>query len=138
MKTNLQQKQTSTNPNQTGLPLVDVIVDSIFDMKAKEVVRLDLSDLPESVCDHFIICEGTSTTQVKSIADNVMFEVKKATGEVALSSEGKDSAEWVLVDFVDVVVHVFLKETRAFYQLEELWADAKMLVYDDEGNLKEQ
>lgn len=138
LKTNLQQKQSELNPNQTGHSLVDVIVDSIFDIKAKRVVRIDLTDLPESVCDHFIICEGTSTTQVKAIADNVMFEVKKATGELPLSSEGKDSAEWVLVDFVDVVVHVFLKETRAFYQLEELWADAKMLVYDDEGNLIEQ
>lgn len=138
MKTNLQQKQSQIHPNQTGNPLVELIIDSIFDKKAKQVVRLDLTDLPESICDHFIICEGTSTTQVNAIADNVMYEVKKETGEIPMSSEGKQNAEWIVVDFVDVVVHVFLKETRAFYQIEELWSDAKTLTYDDEGKLIEQ
>ncbi len=99
---------------------------------------MDLSDLTEAMCDHFIICEGNSTTQVQAIADNVMHEVKKQTGDLPLSSEGKQNAEWILIDYFDVVVHVFLKEKRAFYQLEDLWSDAKMLAYDEEGNLIEQ
>lgn len=104
--------------------ILKVITKAILDKKGEHVVSLDLRKIPEAVADFFIICEASSTTQVKAIADNVEVEVKNECGETPFHHEGHNALQWVLVDYVNVVVHVFQSETRKFYQLEEMWSDA--------------
>lgn len=87
------------------------------------MVSLDLRKIPEAVADFFIVCEASSTVQVKAIADWVEVQVKKECGEPPYRHEGHTAAQWILVDYVNVVVHVFLSETRKFYKLEEMWGD---------------
>lgn len=87
------------------------------------MVSLDLRKIPEAVADFFIVCEASSTVQVKAIADWVEVQVKKECGEPPYKHEGHTAAQWILVDYVNVVVHVFLSETRKFYRLEEMWGD---------------
>ncbi len=109
----------------------DLIIDSIQDIKGKRIVKLDLRELDEAPTDFFIICEGESTTQVKAIADNVSFRLKKEAGIPASHVEGTNHSKWVLVDYFITVLHVFYPEAREFYQLEELWSDAKVTKYED-------
>lgn len=110
--------------------LNDLIVDSIQDIKGKNIVKLDLRKLEEAPCDYFIICEGDSNTQVKAIADNIRKRVKEEAGLLPLHTEGERNALWICVDYFDTVVHVFYREKRAFYQLEELWGDASFTEYE--------
>lgn len=102
----------------------DIVIDAVLDKKAENVVSLDLRKIEEAITDYFIICHASTNTQIKAIAENVIHKVKEATGENPWHKEGFENLEWVLIDFVDVVVHVFKTETREFYQLEELWSDA--------------
>ena len=127
--------ETKVSEKTTSQTLSLMVVDAVLEKKAQEVVLLDLRDLPEAVCDFFIICHGTSTTQVKAIGDYVTFDIKEKLKEYPISSEGMKNGEWVLVDYADVVVHVFHKDKRAFYQLEELWADAYSVHYSDDGEV---
>lgn len=110
--------------------LNNLIVDSIQDIKGKGIVKLDLRELEEAPCDFFIICEGDSNTQVKAISDNIRKRVKEETGLLPVHSEGEKNALWVCVDYFDTIVHVFYREKRAFYQLEELWGDASFTEYE--------
>ncbi len=119
----------------TSTQLSEAVVDSILDTKGKDVVVMDLRELTDAFCDYFVICHGTSTTQVKSIGENIVERIKKEFDDRPLSSEGKTNSEWVLVDYVNVVIHIFLKDRREFYQLEELWGDAKVTRYSDEGDV---
>jgi ribosome-associated protein len=112
--------------------LNDLIIDSIQDIKGKNIVKLDLRQLDDAPTDFFIICEGTSTTQVKSIADNIYKRLKDEVGNMPLHVEGQQSAHWICLDYFDIVVHVFYPDTRAFYQLEDLWSDA---MFTEFGNL---
>jgi ribosome-associated protein len=100
-----------------------VIINAIQDKKGEHVVSLDLRKIPEAVADFFIICEASSTVQVKAIADWVEESVKKQCGEPPYKHEGHSASQWVLIDYVNVVVHVFQSETRKFYKLEEMWSD---------------
>jgi ribosome-associated protein len=100
------------------------IVHAIQQKKGEHIVSIDLRKIPEAVADFFIICEATSGTQVKAIADNVMVELESTCGELPYKHEGKQSLQWVLIDYVNVVVHVMLPENRRFYKLEEMWSDA--------------
>jgi ribosome-associated protein len=108
-------------------PLQEAILKGMLDKKAKEPVVLDFRDLNHSVCDAFIICHGTSRTQVEAIANAVIIEVKKATGTLPWHREGFENAEWILIDYADVVVHIFQDARRTFYNLEQLWGDAKCI-----------
>lgn len=110
--------------------LNDLIVDSIQDIKGKHVVKLDLRQLDDAPTDFFIICEGDSSTQVKAIADNVQKRLKQEANTLPFHYEGQQSASWICLDYFDVVVHVFYRETRRFYELEDLWSDAKLTEYD--------
>lgn len=110
--------------------LNDIIVQAIQDKKGEQIVSLDLRQINDAVADYFIICEASSTVQVKAIADYVIEHTRKTTGEKPWHSEGQNNMEWVLIDFVNVVVHVFLKEVRRFYQLEELWSDATIIEFN--------
>jgi len=109
---------------------LDLIIDSIQDIKGKNIILLDLRKLPDAPASYFIICEGDSSTQIKAIAANVERRAKEEAGQRS-HSEGQLSSKWVLVDFFDVVVHVFDKETRRYYELEELWSDARMTEYQN-------
>ena len=106
--------------------LTELVIDSILDKKGEEVVHLDLTALPDAVCDHFIICHADSTTQVRAIGNHIVENVFDKSMVRVFSKEGFDNAEWIIIDFMDVVVHVFYKEKRYFYQLEDLWHDAVM------------
>lgn len=113
-------KLTRLNRNSK---LLKVIINAIQDKKGENVISLDLRKIPEAVADFFIVCEASSTVQVKAIADWVEVQVKKECGEPPYKHEGHTAAQWILVDYVNVVVHVFLSETRKFYKLEEMWGD---------------
>ena len=101
------------------------IIHAIKEKKGDNIVSLDLRKIPEAAADFFIICEASSTTQVKAIADFVEAYVKDAAEDTPYHSEGHQSAHWILVDYVNVVVHIMLPETRKFYKLEEMWNDAE-------------
>lgn len=107
------------------------IVRAIASKKGVHTVSLDLRKIPEAVADFFIITEATSQPQIRAIADEVEAEVKKATGESPYHHEGKEHLQWVLIDYVNVVVHVMVPESRQFYKLEEMWSDAPMEEHND-------
>lgn len=108
-----------------------LILDSIQDIKGKEVVRIDLRKLDDRPADFFFICGGESTTQVASIAGNVQKRMKNELGELPKTATGGRHANWICLDYFDVVIHVFYPETRQFYQLEDLWSDGIITQYDD-------
>ena len=101
-----------------------VIVQAILDKKGENIVSLDLRKIPEAVADFFIICEASNNNQLRAIADNVEEEVKKQCQETPFKHEGRQAEQWILIDYVNIVVHIMLPEPRKFYQLEELWSDA--------------
>lgn len=107
------------------------IIQAIQDKKGENIVSLDLRKIPEAVADFFVICEADSATQVKAIADFVEVEVKKHTGENPYKTEGQSGLHWVLIDYVNIVVHIFRPETREFYRLQEMWNDAGCMNHDD-------
>ena len=100
-------------------------------LKGKEIVTLDLRETGTAVTDYFVICHANSKTQVDAIADKVLDEVLDQCGVKPYHVEGRDNTEWILIDFVDVVVHVFLQSARSYYQIEELWADAERIVKEE-------
>lgn len=110
--------------------LAQIIIEAIGEKKAKNIVSLNLSKIPNAICSYFIICHGTSKTQVDAIAESAIELVKKQTGEGPWHKEGFENAEWILIDYVDVVLHVFIKDVRQFYKLEELWADAEIEQFE--------
>lgn len=105
--------------------LCDTIVEGMQENKAKDIVVLDLRNISGSVCDFFVICSGDSSTQVDGISSAVSRLTRKELSEKPWRIEGKTNSEWVLMDYVSVVAHIFYKDTRAFYDLEDLWADAE-------------
>jgi ribosome-associated protein len=105
------------------------IIHAIQEKKGEKIVSLDLRKIPEAVADFFIICEATNNTQLKAVADSVEFEVKKNCGELPYKHEGRQGEQWILIDYVNVVVHVMLTETRKFYSLEEMWNDAPVMEH---------
>lgn len=103
--------------------LLDAVIDGLQDMKAVNIVSIDLTKIEDAVANYFVICEGEATTHIKGIANNVEDKVMKAVGEKPWHIEGMENLEWVVVDYVNVVLHIFRRESRLFYQLEELWTD---------------
>ena len=107
------------------------IIEGIRDKKGKNIVLLDLRHLEDAPADFFIICEGDSNVHVKAIADSIHKRVKEETGSNPVHTEGSMNARWVLMDYFGTVVHVFYPETRLFYELEQLWSDAKVTEFAD-------
>jgi ribosome-associated protein len=126
---------TQTKANKQKKPNLDVdqlnemIIDSIRDVKGKEIVKLDLR-LLDGPADFFIICEGTSTTQVKAISDRIEKNLKDSIGLYPSHVEGTRNALWICMDYFNTVVHIFHPDTRSFYELENLWSDAKVTEYE--------
>jgi ribosome-associated protein len=104
--------------------LCDCIVEGMQENKAKDIVVLDLREVKNAVTDFFVICSGESTTQVDGVNSSVMRHTRKELQERPWQQEGKENSEWILLDYVDVVAHIFHKDSRSFYDLEDLWADA--------------
>ena len=118
------------NKNISTDELISVIISGIEDVKGKAINILDLREIENTVCDYFIICEGTSNTQVNAIVNAVQKKVSKELRDNPWHVEGADNAEWVLLDYVNVAVHVFQKHTREYYDIESLWGDAKITVIE--------
>lgn len=114
-------KKTNTFP-----PLVAQIIEGIEDIKGENITVFDLENLENSVCDYFVICDANSNTQVSAIANSVEKKVRESLAEKPWHIEGTENAQWILMDYVSVAVHVFQKETRAFYDLDSLWGDAEI------------
>jgi ribosome-associated protein len=111
--------------------LAEVIIKGMQEKKAKNIVKIDLSHVNEAAADFFVVCHGDSDRQVKAIADSVEEETIKAVKQKPSGREGQSENRWVLLDYVDVVVHVFQKDVRGFYEIEDLWHDGKFTNYDD-------
>ena len=107
------------------------IINAILEKKGENIVSLDLRKIPEAVADFFIICEASNNTKLKAIADFVEFDVKEKCEESAYKHEGRQAQQWILIDYVNVVVHIMLPEPRKFYQLEEMWSDAPQTEHRD-------
>jgi ribosome-associated protein len=106
--------------------LISHIIEGIEEVKGSDITILDLREIENTVTSYFIICNGTSNTQVKAIVNSIQRTVSKNIQENPWHTEGEDQAEWVLMDYVNVVVHVFQKHIREYYDLESLWGDAKI------------
>ena len=113
-------KQVSTDD------LISVIIQGIEEVKGENIQLLDLRDIENTVCDYFIICSGNSNTQVKAISGSIQKTVSKQVKDKPWHIEGENNAEWILMDYVNVAVHVFQKQIRDFYDIESLWGDAKI------------
>ena len=99
------------------------IIKAIQEKKGENIISLDLRKIPEAVADFFVICEASNQPQIRAISDSVEDLVKKVTGENPYRHEGKQNLQWVLIDYVNIVVHIMLPEQRRFYKLEEMWSD---------------
>lgn len=104
----------------------ELIIHGIQEKKGNEIVRLDLRNIHSSVADYFVVCHAESSTQVKAIAQSVEEEVYKALRIEPWRKEGLQQAEWIILDYIDVVVHIFKTDKREFYGIEDLWGDAEM------------
>ncbi len=113
--------------------LVNTIVEGIRDKKGRDISVLDMRGIDGASADFYVICDGGSNTQVEAIADSIEDTVRETLGEKPLHYEGRANAEWILIDYHDVVAHVFLPRQREFYNLEGLWSDAKRDDLPDDG-----
>lgn len=113
--------------------LIDAIIEGVRRKKGKEIVDMDLSKLNNTECDHFIICHGTSNTQVEAIARSIEETVEEYTGQNVWHTDGYKNAQWILLDYSEIMVHIFQLEWRKQYDLEQLWADADFITYNSEN-----
>ena len=109
--------------------LSELAIHGMLEKKGNEIVRLDLRNIYSSVSDYFVICHADSSTQVRAIANSVEEEIFKATQQDPWRKEGLENSEWILLDYVDVVVHIFRTDKREFYGVEDLWGDAEIKFY---------
>ena len=107
------------------------IIKAIKDKKGENIVSLDLRKIPEAVADFFVICEANNQPQIRAISDTIEEKVKKECGENPYRHEGKQNLQWVLIDYVNIVVHIMMPEQRKFYKLEEMWSDAGYEEHND-------
>jgi ribosome-associated protein len=124
-------KKKSTVRLTKNSKLIKTIINAIQEKKGENIISLDLRKVNEAVADFFIICEASNQPQVRAIADFVEHEMKEKCDEYPYRHEGMKNLQWVLIDYVNVVVHVMLSETRKFYKLEEMWSDAVAHEHDE-------
>ncbi len=134
----MEQLTLLTNRKKKTLPrltksskILKTIINAIKEKKGESIVSLDLRKVNEAVTDFFIVCEATNQPQVRAIADNVKHEVKLICDETPYHHEGYQNLSWVLIDYINVVVHVMLSDTRKFYKLEDMWSDGTVLEHKD-------
>lgn len=114
-----------TKKNIDSKLLIDTIIDAIGDVKGEEITLLDLREIENAFCEYFIICNGNSNTQVNAIAGAIQKKVRNETKERPWHVEGSENAQWILMDYTNIIVHVFQKQYREYYDIEGLWGDAK-------------
>ena len=112
--------------------VLKVITDAMLEKKGQQVVSLDLSSIGTAISDYFVVCNADSTTAVAAIADNIIVRMEEKCGRKVLRMQGLENDFWIILDYADIVVHVFLTQYREFYRLEDLWADAERVEYTDE------
>jgi ribosome-associated protein len=127
----LENRKKSPTKLTRNSKLFKSIIHGIQEKKGEHIVSLDLKNIPEAVADFFIICQASNNNQLRAIADSIEFEVKKNCDEAPYKHEGRQAEQWILVDYVNIVVHIMLPEPRKFYQLEELWSDAPSMEHND-------
>lgn len=123
-------KKSLTRLNRNSR-IFKTIIRAILEKKGENIISLDLRKIPEAVSDFFVICQASNPVQLKAIADHVEEEVKKTCGELPFKHEGRQAQQWILIDYVNIVVHIMLPEPRKFYRLEELWSDAPAEAHED-------
>lgn len=111
--------------------LIEAIINGIQEKKGKQIVIADLTDIGETICRYFIICQGNSPAQVQAIAESIGDAARLKCQAKPVAVDGMKNAEWVAMDYIDVIVHVFLPQTRGFYDIEHLWADAQLTEIPD-------
>jgi ribosome-associated protein len=114
--------------------LIALILHGIEEVKGLDINILDLREIDNTVCDYFVLCNGTSNTHVKAIVNSIQKTVSKAIHDKPWHVEGSENAEWVLMDYVNVVIHVFQKHAREYYDIEGLWGDAKVTLVESSYN----
>ncbi len=129
-KTGTRRPKKSSSPKQTS-SLLDAVVEGMQERKAKNIEILNLSEIENRVTDYFVICDADSNTHVNSIADSVEDTVMKLTNEKPYHSEGRQNGEWILIDYINIVVHIFLRDAREHYNIEGLWGDAQITRIED-------
>ena len=115
----------------TSKKLADKIVEAIQDKKGNRIVVADLDGIDGAICRYFVICQGNSPMQVDAITDSIADKVREELGEKPVRIVGRENAIWVAMDYVDVMVHIFVPDTREFYNIENLWEDAKITEIPD-------
>lgn len=122
-----------TDKKQTDIESkLNFILEAIKEKKGKQIVSINLTGISNSISDYFVICHGESTTQVDGIANAIQGNLKKEANIKAHHIEGSENSQWVLIDYFDILVHIFLEEKRSFFNLEELWADGEIEHIEDE------
>jgi len=107
------------------------IIKAIQDKKGEHIISLDLRKIPEAVSDFFVICQASNPNQLRAIADFIEHEVKNKCDDLPYKHEGRQAQQWILIDYVDIVVHIMLPDPRKFYRLEEMWSDAPAMEHED-------
>jgi ribosome-associated protein len=110
---------------KSSLMLANIIGEIMLSKKDNDVVIMNLKPLPNTICDYFVVCHGNSFVQIQTIRDAVIDEVRKAVSEKPWHVEGANDSEWLLIDYQNVIVHIFLNRAREYYKIEDLWADAE-------------
>jgi len=132
---NIEALKSRKKSSQTRLTrnskIFKTIIHAIQEKKGEHIISLDLRKIPEAVADFFVICQANNNNQLRAIADSIEEEVSLQCNERPFKHEGRQAEQWILIDFVNVVVHIMLPEPRKFYQLEELWSDASAMEHND-------
>ena len=123
--------ENNSKSSKTDKSLIEKIKEGIQEKKGKNIIIADLTNIEDTICKYFVICQGNSPSQVGAIVDSIKEFTRKGADSKPFAVDGLRNAEWVAMDYADVLVHVFLPETRAFYNLEHLWADAKLIQIPD-------
>jgi ribosome-associated protein len=123
-------KQKFVSFQDAAVVFKDTIIAALQDKKAQDIVELDLSEIKMSLFDRFIICTATSNTHAEALYDNVLRTIKQNLNVLPLNRDGINNSQWVLIDYFDILVHIFLQESREFYNIEGLWVDAKRMEYN--------
>lgn len=114
--------------------LIEKIVDGISDVKGQNIKMIDLRKIENRICDFYIICSGSSNIHVSAILESVKKKISKSLKEKPSHTEGEENAEWILLDYINVVVHIFQEKVREFYKIEELWGDCKINIIPIKNN----
>lgn len=131
-KNNLASEKAGAKRLTQRSKIIKTIIGAIQEKKGEKIISLDLKKINEAVADFFIICEAANQPQIRAIADNIEYKVNEKCGEHPFHHEGYTNLQWVLIDYVNVVVHIMHPENRKFYQLEEMWSDAVEVKHNEE------